>query len=58
MTNEQARRIIEAIAECQRFIDKEEPRSADLRPADVQKTLDFYKKHMTKLQLMLTEDVQ
>lgn len=53
MTTEQARRVIQAIAECQRFIDLEDPRRADLRPADVQQHLDFCKQHMVKLNAML-----
>jgi hypothetical protein len=52
-TTSQTSRIIQAIAECQRFIDKEEPRIASLRPADVQKHLDFCKAHMVKLAGML-----
>lgn len=53
MSNEQNRRIIEAIAECDRFIDREEARNVSLRPADIQKTLAFYKAHRAKLSAML-----
>jgi hypothetical protein len=49
MTKEQGRRIIEAIAECDRFIAKEEPRRADLRPADIAKYLEFCKQHRLSL---------
>lgn len=47
------RRIVEAIAECDRYIAKEEPRDASLRPADVAKRLEFYKAHRAKLVTML-----
>jgi hypothetical protein len=46
-------RIIQAIDECSRFIDKEEKRDADLRPSDTQKLLEFYCSHRAKLQQML-----
>ena len=55
MTADQIRRIEQAIAECDRFINKEEKRDATLRPADVQNTLDFYKSHKIKLQNMLKD---
>lgn len=56
MTNDyRARKIIEAIAECNRFIDKEEPRNPSLRPADVQQHLEFCKAHRVKLAGMLEE---
>lgn len=54
-TTEQTRRILQAIEECDRFIAKESPRSAELRPADVQQTLDFYIAHRAKLQAMISE---
>jgi hypothetical protein len=53
LTTEQVRRVRDAIAECDRFIAKEEPRRADLRPANVQKILDHYKAHRVKLVQML-----
>jgi hypothetical protein len=53
MNANQSRRILQAIAECDTFIEKEEKRSADLRPADVQKHLDFCRQHKGKLQAML-----
>jgi hypothetical protein len=53
ITHEQTKRILSAIAQCDRYIDKEEARSADLRPADIQKRLDGYKEHRDKLQRAL-----
>lgn len=49
-TKESQRRVLQAIADCERFIAKEEPRAADIRPASVQQHLDFCHKHMAKLQ--------
>ena len=54
MTNEQARRVIEAIEECNRFIDKEEPRNPELRPIETQKLLEFYYRHRANLQQRLS----
>lgn len=53
LTKDQTRRVLEAIAECDRFIAKEEPRRADLRPAQVAKTLAHAKAHKIKLIGML-----
>jgi len=53
LTKDQERRVIEAIAKCDRFIEKEEKRSADLRPADVAQHLEFCKQHKVKLIAML-----
>jgi hypothetical protein len=47
------RRIIQAIDECSRFIDREEKHNPDLRPADTQSLLDFYYFHRSKLLGML-----
>ena len=58
MTAETRRKIIESIEETQRFITKEEKRNSDLRPAAVQKTLDFYKAHKIKLNGMLAKGLQ
>ena len=44
------RRVMDGIADCDRFIAKEEGRSADLRPANVQQHLDFCIAHKAKLQ--------
>lgn len=51
--NDKARRILQAIAECDAFIAKESARSADLRPADIQQHLDFCIAHRAKLVAML-----
>lgn len=51
---DQRRRVIEAIAECDRYIDREDKRNPILRPVDVQKHLDFCKAHKAKLQGMLS----
>lgn len=53
LTEEQVRRIKEAIKECDSFIGKEEQRSSDLRPKDTQQYLDFCKTHRVKLLKML-----
>ena len=53
LTSEQTRRIVEAIAECDRFIALESPRAADLRPADIAKTLAHYIAHRARLVAML-----
>jgi len=53
MTQDQARRVQEAIAECDKFIAKESCRRDDLRPADVQKFLDFCISHRASLAGML-----
>lgn len=55
MTPFRRQSILSAIAECDRFIDLEEKRDPALRPADVQKTLDFYKAHKARLQAMLDQ---
>ena len=53
MTKQQIKSVQGAIADCNRYIAKEEPRSADLRPADVAELLAFYKSHRAKLIEML-----
>jgi hypothetical protein len=53
MTKEQNQRILEAIADCNKFIAKESARNSALRPADVQKTLNFYIQHRNRLIEML-----
>ncbi|PXX41113.1 MULTISPECIES: hypothetical protein [Burkholderia] len=50
-------KIKSAIADCDRFIAKEEPRDASLRPADMQQHLDFCKAHKENLQNMLAAGV-
>ena len=46
----QLKRTMDALAETARFIEKESPRRADLRPADVQKHLDFCIAHKSRLE--------
>ena len=53
MTKTHQNRIIDAINECSRFIDKEEKHSPALRPTETQKLLDFYYSHRAKLQQIL-----
>ena len=53
MTDEHKRRIKQALAETQRFIDKESPRDPKLRPADMQQHLDLCIAHKAKLEAML-----
>jgi len=53
MSEYQINKIKSAIADCERFIAKEDPRNVALRPADAQKHLDFCKSHKAKLQAML-----
>ena len=54
-TNISRARIRQAIEECERYIAKESPRSADLRPADVAKHLEFCIAHREKLLQMEAE---
>ena len=49
MTNYQRNKINEAIADCNRYIEKEGSRASDLRPAEIQKLLDWYHAHRAKL---------
>lgn len=53
LSPEQARRVRQALDETERFIAKEQPRRADLRPQDMQKALDHAIGHRAKLQGML-----
>lgn len=53
MTKDQERRVVEAIADCDRYIAKERARSPSLRPADVQKRLDWHIEHRAKLISMI-----
>lgn len=53
MTKDKERRILEAIAECDRYIAKEGPRAADLRPAWAAQHLAFCQQHRLKLIEML-----
>ena len=53
MTKDRQRKIIEAIAECDRYIAKEGARAFDLRPASAMQHLDFCAAHKVKLLAML-----
>ena len=53
MTTDQIRRIKDAIADCSRFITKEEIRNPALRPAETSELLDFYRSHKVTLEGML-----
>jgi hypothetical protein len=53
LTKETTRKILEAIAECDSYIAKEEPRAADLRPEWAAKHLAFCKTHKAKLEKAL-----
>lgn len=53
MTNQET--AAEAIQDCDRFIAKEEPRRADLRPAWVAALLERYKQDRQRLITMLGE---
>ena len=46
-------KILAAIADCDRYITREERLSDDLRPAEVRERLAWYKQHRAKLQDML-----
>ena len=54
LTAEQARRIVEAIQECDRYIAIESPRSEDLRPQEIKNLLASYIAHRAKLQAMIS----
>jgi hypothetical protein len=56
MTPLRKSQITSAIADCNRFIAKEEPRTAHLRPADMQHHLEFCYAHRIKLLAMLDEE--
>lgn len=48
-------KILSAIKECDKFINKEAPRNADTRPADVLDLLNRYIAQRAKLVAMLDE---
>jgi hypothetical protein len=52
---EMIRRASQSIAECARFIDREEKRDPSLRPIDVQQTLSFYKSHKASMEAQIQE---
>lgn len=53
MTTYERQRVVQALAETNRFIAKEAPRNADTRPAAMKQHLDFCYAHAIKLQRML-----
>ncbi len=53
MNKMQRQKIQSAIDDCNRYIAKESARSADLRPVDIAKLLDWYISHRAKLLAML-----
>lgn len=53
LTEQQKLSIRSAIADCNNYIAKEGARSADLRPADIAKLLEWYIAHRAKLLAML-----
>jgi len=53
MSIQQINRIHSAIADCDRYIAKESPRRADLRPVDIAALLDWYSAYRAKLVSML-----
>jgi hypothetical protein len=53
MSQEQRKRVQEALIETESFIAKESARRADIRPAATQQLLDFYIKHAEHLRSML-----
>lgn len=44
-----------SIAECNRFIEREEARGPENRPADMQKVLDFYKCRKAEMEILMSE---
>jgi hypothetical protein len=52
-SSDKRRRVLNALTETCRFIEKEEPRSADLRPAHIAKLLADYKAHAAYLSAAL-----
>jgi hypothetical protein len=52
---ETIRRAYQAIAECARFIEREEKRDPNLRPTDMQQTLSFYKSHKASMEAQIQE---
>ena len=53
MNTYQITSILSAIADCDRYIAIESPRSADLRPAEITKLLAWYVAHRAKLVAMI-----
>ncbi len=55
MTTGQKTTVLDAIAECTRFIDRESKRAAHLRPAEMVDLLAYYISHRQKLIDMLAK---
>ena len=53
LSSEQRARVLEAIAECDRYIAKESARADDLRPAEATALLIWYRAHRLKLEGLL-----
>jgi hypothetical protein len=53
MTEQTRKSILSAIGDCNRYIAKESARADDLRPADVQKRLEWYRTHRARLLAMV-----
>lgn len=53
LTEQQKASIRSAIADCNDYIAKESARSAELRPAQIAKLLEWYVTHRAKLLAML-----
>lgn len=51
--SDKRRRVLHALTETLRYIEKEESRRADIRPAEVAKTLASYKEHAAYLSAAL-----
>lgn len=56
MNADHKRKILDVIADCDRYIAREEPRNPTLRPADVAQRLEWYKAHRQKLIGMLAAE--
>ena len=48
-------KILDAIADCDRYIEREEPRDPEWRPPEIAKLLEWTIVHRQKLILMLAE---
>ncbi len=57
LTSYEEKQVLNGIAQCDRYIEKQERLSADLRPAATQKLLDYYKRHKQKLINALSGDI-
>ncbi len=55
LSPDREKRVRSAIEDYDRFIIKEEKRSADLRPVEIQKLLAQYKEKRAQLQAMLED---